>query len=97
MEATRWADGPVCLKCQAVREVWRSTQQKTGRRILTCKTCRTQFSMIRGTVFKDSHLPLSKWLAATHLMCASKKGMSALQQSRMLGVTYKSAWFMAHR
>jgi hypothetical protein len=52
--------------------------------------------MVR-TIFKDSHAPLTYWLAAMHLMCASKKGISAHQLHRMLGITYKSAWFMAHR
>jgi hypothetical protein len=49
------------------------------------------------TIFSDSHIPLNKWLMAFHLLCASKKGMSAHQLHRMLGVTYKSAWFVAHR
>jgi hypothetical protein len=54
-------------------------------------TCRT------GTIFERSHIPLHKWLLATHLMAASKKGMSALQLSRMLGLPYKTAWFLCHR
>ena len=62
-----------------------------------CGGCRKPFTVTVGTVFEDSHIPLSKWLLAFHLLCSSKKGMSAHQLHRMLGVTYRSAWFMAHR
>lgn len=62
-----------------------------------CAGCRKPFTVTVGTIFEDSHIPLNKWVIAVHLMCASKKGMSAHQLHRMLGVTYKSAWFMAHR
>ena len=62
-----------------------------------CKDCRKKFTALVGTVCERSHIPLTKWLLAMHLMCASKKGISAHQLHRMLGVTYKSAWFMAHR
>ena len=58
---------------------------------------RKPFSVTVGTVYERSHIPLHKWLLATHLMTASKKGISAHQLHRMLGITYKSAWFMAHR
>lgn len=62
-----------------------------------CSGCHKQFTVTVGTIFEDSHIPLNKWLLAIHLVCSSKKGMSAHQLHRMLGVTYKSAWFMAHR
>jgi transposase-like protein len=62
-----------------------------------CAGCRKEFTVTVGTIFEDSHIPLHKWLLAYHLLCASKKGMSAHQLHRMLGITYKSAWFMAHR
>jgi len=62
-----------------------------------CKDCRKPFTVTVGTIFEDSHIPLNKWVIAVHLMCASKKGMSAHQIHRMLGVTYKTAWFMCHR
>ncbi len=65
--------------------------------VYKCKGCEQQFTVTVGTIFEDSHIPLNKWLLAVHLLCASKKGMSAHQLHRMLGVTYKSAWFMAHR
>jgi len=62
-----------------------------------CNACRKQFTVQVGTVFERSHIPLNKWLMAAFLLCASKKGISAHQMHRMLGVTYKSAWFMMHR
>lgn len=62
-----------------------------------CAGCREQFTVTVGTIFADSHIPLNKWLLAVHLLCASKKGMSAHQLHRMLRVSYKSAWFMARR
>ena len=62
-----------------------------------CGACRKQFTVRVGTIFEDSHIPLHKWLQAIHLLCASKKGMSSHQIHRMLGITYKSAWFMTHR
>src|SRR5262249_351228 len=61
------------------------------------KACRKQFTVTVGSIFEDSHIPLHKWLMAIYLICSSKKGISAHQLHRMLGVTYKSAWFMAHR
>jgi hypothetical protein len=76
-----------------------ATSKKPGRPgLLRCRACKKQFTVTTGTVFEDSHIPLSKWLLAIHLLCASKKGMSALQLQRMLGLaSYRSAWFMAHR
>src|SRR5258708_1898778 len=71
--------------------------RKPRRGLWKCAGCRMQFTVTVGTIFEDSHIPLNKWLLAFHLVCASKKGMSAHQLHRMLGVTYKSAWFMAHR
>lgn len=65
--------------------------------VYKCAQCRQQFTVTVGTIFEDSHIPLSKWFLAIHFMCASKKGMSAHQLHRMLGITYKSAWFMGHR
>ncbi len=62
-----------------------------------CADCRKQFTVTVGTVFEDSKVPLNKWLLANHLIVSSKKGISAHQLHRMLGVTYKTAWFMAHR
>lgn len=71
--------------------------RKPRQGLYKCAGCRKPFTVTVGTIFEDSHIPLNKWVIAVHLLCASKKGMSAHQLHRMLGVTYKSAWFMAHR
>ncbi len=62
-----------------------------------CNACREPFTVTVGTLYERSHVPLNKWLAATHLMMASKKGMSALQIGRLLGLSKKTAWFLCHR
>jgi transposase-like protein len=98
LEATRWPHGPVCPRCGSVDDQvtkMEGTAHRPG--LYNCKGCRKQFSVTVGTVYERSHIPLNKWLLATHLMCAGKKGVSAHQLHRMLGITYKSAWFMAHR
>jgi len=102
LEAKRWPDGTVCPKCGVIGESYRlrpneDSKQPVRKGVWKCGGCREQFSVTVGTVMEDSHIPLNKWLLAFHLLCASKKGMSAHQLHRMLGVTYKSAWFMAHR
>ncbi|MGC2515847.1 MAG: IS1595 family transposase, partial [Terriglobales bacterium] len=103
LEAIRWPDGPVCPHCGQVNNAYRlepkpSKKDKHVRKgVWKCGGCREQFTVTVGTIFADSHIPLSKWLLAYHLLCASKKGMSAHQLHRMLKVTYRSAWFMAHR
>jgi transposase-like protein len=103
LEAQRWPDGkPGCPKCGEIGRAYR-LQPKEGSKssvrkgVWKCGACRKQFTVTVGTIFEDSHIPLNKWLMAIHLLCSSKKGMSAHQLHRMLGVTYKSAWFMAHR
>lgn len=99
LEQMRWPNGPACPHCGGA-EPYKLTPKpgsKTRKGLYKCKACRKQFTVTVGTIFEDSHIPLSKWLLAIHLLCASKKGMSAHQLHRMLGVTYKSAWFMAHR
>lgn len=99
MERLRWPQGPRCVKCGSVN-VYRITsaaESTTQHGLLRCRECERTFSVTVGTVFEDSKIPLGKWLIAIHLLCASKKGMSAHQLHRMLGVTYKTAWFMAHR
>src|SRR5688572_7555827 len=94
LEALRWPDGPECPHCGLIK----ATAVTGGREgLYQCNSCREQFTVTVGTVFERSKIPLNKWLLATHLLCSSKKGMSAHQIHRMLGVTYKTAWFMAHR
>jgi transposase-like protein len=99
LEAIRWPDGPYCPHCgNADQEKIAKGQGKAARTgLYYCASCNGQFTVTIGTVMEDTKIPLSKWLFAMHLLGASKKGMSALQLSRMLGVTYKSAWFLCHR
>ena len=95
LEALLWPDGAVCPHCK-VRD--RASKINGGRAgLYFCNACREQFTVTVGTVFERSKLPLNKWVLATHLMSASKTGISAHQLHRMLGITYKSAWFMCHR
>ncbi len=98
LESIRWPDGPVCPHCgEAERKHYLLKTKSSTRRVWKCAACRKQFSVMVGTIFEDSHIPLNKWLLAFYLLCSSKKGMSSHQLHRMLGVTYKSAWFMTHR
>jgi len=99
LEAVRWPDGPTCPHCGNANpdRIRRLAGEAHRKGLLSCYECRKQFSVTVGTVFERSHVPLNKWLAANHMMCASKKGVSAHQLHRMLGVAYKTAWFMAHR
>ncbi len=101
IEQMRWPNGPACPHCEST-EVYRLTPKATskspGRKgLLKCATCRKQFTVTVGTIFEDSRIKLSKWVIAIHLLCSSKKGISAHQIHRMLDITYKSAWFMMHR
>ena len=99
LEQMRWKGHPACPHCGGA-DPYKLTPKagsKTRQGVWKCKACRKQFTVTVGTIFEDSHIPISKWLLAIHLICASKKGMSAHQIHRMLGITYKSAWFMAHR
>ena len=102
LEAMRWPEGPICPHCGVIGEAYRLKAKEGSKRpvrkgVWKCKGCRKQFTVTVGTIFADSHIKPHKWLLAIHLLCASKKGMSAHQLHRMLGITYKSAWFMAHR
>ena len=97
LEATRWPQGPICPHCGVVAEAT-ALQGKAHRAgLYQCNACREQFTITVGTVFERSKVPLNKWLLATYLMSSSKKGISAHQIGRTLGVTYKTAWFMCHR
>jgi transposase-like protein len=97
LEARLWPEGPVCRHCGVVNEATLMKGKTTRPGLYQCNACREPFTVTVGTLYERSHVPLHKWLGATHLMMASKKGMSALQISRMIGVTYKTAWFMCHR
>lgn len=89
--------GPVCPHCGGTERNVRLQGKATRPGLFFCGDCRTQFTVTVGTVFERSKVPLHKWLLATHLMCSSKKGISAHQLHRTVGVTCKTAWFMSHR
>lgn len=108
LEGIVWPDGPVCPKCSHKGETYvvKGARSKPSKKhpegverhgLRTCKKCRKQFTVKVGTVFESSHIPVHKWWQAVHLLCSSKKGISSHQIHRTLQVTYKSAWFMAHR
>ena len=97
LEAIRWPNGPICPHCGGADRQSRLNGQAHRSGVIFCGHCREQYTVTVGTVFEHSKVPLHKWLAATHLLCASKKGISSKQIERMLGVTYKTAWFMTHR
>lgn len=96
LESQRWPNGPICPLCGS-SEAKALGGKSMGPGWFNCTDCRGKFTVRVGTVFERSKVPLHKWLLATHLMSASKKGVSAHQIHRMLGVTYKTAWFMCHR
>lgn len=97
LEALRWPDGPTCPRCGSDRTT-RLQGKSTPAGTLKCKDCRAKFTLRVGTIFEDSPIPLRKWVMAFHLLCSSKKGFSAKQLQRNLGLgSYESAWFMAHR
>jgi transposase-like protein len=95
MEADRWPDGANCPHCGSLHVHKMAGKTQAG--MFLCNDCREKFTVRTGTIFARSHIPLRKWLLATYLMAASKKGTSALQLSRMLGLSYESTWFMCHR
>lgn len=99
LESIHWPHGPICPHCGNVdpARVKKMEGKSTRPGVYKCNECRLPFTVTVGTVFERSKIPLNKWVLASHLYAASKKGMSAHQLHRMLGVTYKTAWFMAHR
>ena len=97
LEALLWADGRNCPHCGVVNESTLLKGQSTRPGVYWCNACQKPFSVTVGTLYERSKVPLNTWLYATHLLCSSKKGISSHQLARMLGVTYKTAWFMAHR
>jgi transposase-like protein len=98
VESRLWPDGPVCPRCGVIKGNIRKLQGKSTRiGLYKCYVCREQFTVKVGTIFESSHLPLRMWLQAIHLLCASKKGVSARQLQRMLRVALKTAWHLGHR
>ena len=95
----RWPKGVRCVACGHEKCWLIESTNKSGkpRRLFQCAKCKQQFSATQGTLFHDSHLPLTKWFAAIALMADAKKGMSAKQLGRHIGMTYKTAWYVCHR
>src|SRR3954466_4723822 len=97
LEKELWPDGPICPRCGVINQatLMRGKSHRPG--LYQCNACRKPFSVTVGTLYERSHIPLNKWLAATHLMMASKKGISSLQIGRLLGLSKKTALFLMHR
>jgi transposase-like protein len=92
LKRLRWPLKPECPRCKA-----KVKPLNTNKDLLYCTDCDYQFTVTSGTIFHDSHLPLIKWFTAVYLLCESRKGMSANQIKRMLGISYKTAWYLCHR
>jgi transposase-like protein len=92
LEHLRWPQGVRCPECGSER-----VSSILKRDQFDCDSCRYQFSVTAGTIFHDTHLPLTKWFLATYLLCQSRKGMSANQLKRMLKINYRTAWYLCHR
>lgn len=97
LELIRWPNGPICPHCGSVENIRKLKGKSTRPGVYKCNACKSPFSVTVGTVFERSHIKLHIWFRAVYLLCSSKKGMSSHQLHRMLGVTYKTAWFMSHR
>jgi transposase-like protein len=97
LESIRWPDGPYCPHCGETQRVYRLNGKSHRAGLLHCNACSGAFTVTTGSVMESSHVPLNKWVLAYRLMASSKKGFSAHQLHRTIGVTYKTAWFMAHR
>lgn len=97
VEARIWPEGPVCPHCGGVDRIGKMGGKSTRIGAYKCYQCRKPFTVKIGTIFESSHVPMNIWLQAIYLIAGSKKGISANQLHRTLGVTLKTAWFMAHR
>jgi len=92
LERLRWPKGITCPRCKHQGHSWLESYNR-----YECNACEYQFTVISGTVFQDTHLELTKWFVATYLLCESRKGMSANQIKRIIGGSYKTAWYLCHR
>jgi transposase-like protein len=99
LEKLLWPEGPYCPHCGNAdpKRIHKLQGKSTRDGVYKCRECEKPFSVTVGTAFESSHVPLHKWVYATHLLTASKKGISSHQLMRMLDVSYKTAWFMSHR
>lgn len=96
-EAIRWPEGPHCPHCGETQKVYRVAGKSARPGLIHCNSCSGQFTVTTGGVMESSHVPLNKWALAFFLYAGSKKGISAHQLARQIGVSYKTAWFMGHR
>src|SRR5919106_96643 len=92
LKRLRWPNGPECPRCKG-----KAVQLETEKDLYYCGECDYQFTVTAGTIFHDTHLPLLKWFVAVYLLCESRKGMSANRIKRVLGISYKTAWYLCHR
>ena len=97
LESLHWPHGPVCPHCGEAERITRLTSKTARAGLHMCNACRLQFTVTVGTIMEDSKIPLNKWLLAYRLLNGGKKGFSAHELHRALGITYKSAWFLLHR
>src|SRR5688572_22389216 len=97
IQEARWPDGVYCPFCGTLDDIKPLGGESMGPGWFYCPSCQDKFTVRVGSIFERSHIPLHKWLLAFRLMASSKKGISAHQLHRTLGITYKSAWFLAHR
>src|SRR3954470_12262780 len=96
LEALLWQSGPVCAHCRVAGKATALKGKSTRPGVYWCNSCKKPFSVTVGTVYESSKIPLNVWLRANHLLCSSGKDMTVRQLARTLGLTYKTAWFMAH-
>lgn len=97
LEKLHWPHGPVCPRCGSLDGITKLMGKSTRPGVHKCNACAKPFTVTVGTIFEDSKIPLNKWLMAFRLLNSGKKGFSAHELHRDLGITYKSAWFLAHR
>lgn len=96
LESLLWCHGPVCPHCRIIGKATALKGKSTRPGVYWCNACKKPFSVTVGTVYEGSKVPLNIWLRANHLLCSSEKNISVRQLARLLGITYKTAWFMAH-
>ena len=100
IESLMWPDGAVCPHCEGRERLSRikaNPEKRVRHGLWKCGPCRKQFTVKIGTIFEGSNIPMTKWLMAIYMMCTVKKGVSASQIERSLGISYKAAWFLCHR
>ncbi|MBT6393070.1 MAG: IS1595 family transposase [Nitrospinaceae bacterium] len=100
IESLMWPDGAVCPHCEGRERLSRikaNPEKRVRHGLWKCGPCRKQFTVKIGTIFEGSNIPMTKWLMAIYMMCTAKKGVSASQIERSLGISYKAAWFLCHR